>query len=107
MKLVALIAAACAGVLVALAIPTTSDLNPLRLVFAYERQHVRTGTTPDQLAPKTSLAATQPMAPPQSLKLDLGSAFDGRAESQMQENERRIQALQTYTRNPPIVPPPR
>jgi hypothetical protein len=40
------------------------------------------------------------LAPPASLKLDLGRAFEAQAETQTQQNDRRMREMQAYTRNP-------
>jgi len=115
-RLLLIVFAAGAGALTVLAIPshfvsTTSgelreirlvDLNPLRAIFDSEQQQIHAGMTPEQLGIHTSVVTVSPMTlpPPASLKLDLGRAFEAQAESQIQQNDRRMQNLQAYTRNP-------
>ena len=108
MRFAALVAAACAGVLVALALPAVSDRNPFRTVFDYERGQIPAGATSDQAGgPGSARAYNAPLTPPQSLRLDLGRAFPAEGQPPIEQNNQRIESLQAYTRNPPDWPPPR
>ena len=125
MKFVLLVvAAAAAGALLMVAVPSTliqsasldvrgfvdssgltdvhlTKLNPFRAIFDHEQQQIRVGLTPEQLGIHGSAIALTPMrlGPPQALKLDLSRAFEAQAESQIQQNERRMQAMQAYRNN--------
>jgi hypothetical protein len=57
---------------------------------------------PEQLGLHTSTVTVTPMmaAPPASLKLDLGRAYQEQAQSQIGQNERRMQDLRAYANNP-------
>ncbi|HEX3432359.1 MAG TPA: hypothetical protein VHT03_15900 [Rhizomicrobium sp.] len=110
MKFAALIAAACAGALLASAIPTHSHRNPFRAVFAYEQRQIGDGMTAGDLSIHDSAIKLSPipLVPPQSLKLDLSQSFETQAELQLRQNDQRRQDLQVYTHNPSpwSVPPP-
>jgi hypothetical protein len=115
-RLLLVVVAAGAGALTMLAIPTSFvstasgelreirlvDLNPFRAIFDSGQRQIRAGMTPEQLGLHPSVVNVSPMTlpPPASLKLDLGRAFEDQAESQIQQNDRRMQDMQAYTRNP-------
>ena len=79
-----------------------TNINPFRSIFDYEQQQIRMGLTPEQLGIHSSAITVTPMrlGPPQVLKLDLSRAFEVQAESQILQNERRMQDLQAYGRHP-------
>lgn len=95
MKFATLIAAACAGALMALAMP----VNPVQVAFDYGQHRIRTPATPGGFhsAPVT----VAPNAPPPPLKLDLGQSLQTQAELQIQQSDRRRQDIQAYRHNPP------
>src|SRR5579864_4255981 len=99
MKITAVIAAACAGVLVALAVPKSFNgaSDVLRAVMPHERQ-----ATHKALAPAVKRA--EAAAP--SLKLDLGQSLSTQPGFQSPDNARSVQALQAYARTPPVTAPP-
>ena len=119
-----LIAAACAGALTVVAVPTAfvtdvsagvrharlADFNPFQGIFDSEQRTVLTGTSPEQLGLHSSAVTLTPMplAPPPSLKLDLGRAYEAQAQSQIDQGIRRSQDMQAYTNNPSAWsgPPP-
>jgi hypothetical protein len=114
--LIMLVVAAGAGALTMLAIPTgfvttssdalreirLADLNPFRAIFDSGQRQIRPGATPEPRGLHSSAITVSPVAlpPPASLKLDLGRAFEAQAESQIQQNNRRMQDMQAYTNNP-------
>ena len=79
-----------------------TELNPLRAIYDYEQQQIRTGLTPEHLGIHSSAITLSPITlpPPASLKLDLSRAYEAQAESQIQQNDRRMQAMQSYMNNP-------
>jgi hypothetical protein len=87
-----------------------TELNPLRAIYDYEQQQIRTGMTPEQLGLHSSAITLSPMklGPPQTLKLDLSRAFEAQAESQIDQSIRHSQTMQAYTNNPSAWsgPPP-
>ncbi|HEX9159488.1 MAG TPA: hypothetical protein VF835_04605 [Rhizomicrobium sp.] len=99
MKIAAVIAAACAGALVALAVPKSLDgaSDVLRAFVPHERQAMH--KVPPPAAKPAEVAAP-------SLKLDLGSAFEGENKSHTPQYDRRIEKLQAYAHMPPVSEPP-
>jgi hypothetical protein len=99
MKIAAVIAAACAGVLVALAVPKSLDgaSDVLRAIIPHERQAMHK-------VPPPVVKHAEAAAP--SLKLDLGSAFEGGTKSRIPQYDPRIEKLQAYARTPPVSGPP-
>lgn len=111
-----LVAAACAGALTVIAVPTTfataasteakqihlADFNPFQRIFDSEQRRIRAGMTPEQLGLHSSAVTLTPMplAPPPSLKLDLGQAYQTQAQSQIDQGIRRTQDMAAYTNNP-------
>jgi len=88
-----------------------ADLNPLRAIFDYEKRRIQTPLTPEQLGFHPSPPMTfSPIAivPPQSLKLDLSQSFGQQAQMQIEQNNRRMQDMQAYARDPThwVGPPP-
>lgn len=104
MKFAALIAAACAGVLLASAMP----VNPVRVVFDYEQHRMQKPPTPEQMGFHGSAVVLSPIAPPPPLKLDLGQSLDPQARYELQRNDQRMQDMRAYARDPShwVGPPP-
>ena len=117
-----LVAAACAGALTVVAIPTAIvgsgaqelrqfhlvDLNPLRLIFDYEQLRIQTPMTPEQLGFHPSRVTLTPIVPPPPLKLDLSQSLDPQARYEIQRNDQRMQDMQAYMHDPShwVGPPP-
>lgn len=122
--LVPVVVAAGTGVLAVFAVPASfvgmashavrqihlADLNPIRAVFDYEQQQVRTPMTPQDLGFHASPMTLSPviMTPPQSLGVNLGQSFDPQAQMEIEQNNRRMQDMQAYMRDPNhwMGPPP-
>jgi hypothetical protein len=79
-----------------------ADLNPLRAIYDAEQRQIRAGTSPEALGLHGSAVTFRPvmLAPPASLKLDLSRAYEAQAESQIQQSQQHMQAMQAYTNNP-------
>jgi len=108
MRFAALVAAACAGVLVALALPSRSDLNPFRMVFHFEPRRMQAPLTPEQTGFHGSPVVLTPSTLPPPLKLDLGQSLDPQGEYELQRNNRRMQDMRVDMRDPSrwTGPPP-
>lgn len=119
-----LVAAACAGALTVVAVPTRfvtaastevkqihlADLNPFQGIFDSEQRQIRARMTPERLGlhPSVVTVTPMPLAPPPSLKLDLGQAYQAQAQSEIDQGIRRTQDMSAYTSNPSAWsgPPP-
>lgn len=98
MKIAAVIAAACAGVLVALAVPKSLDgaSDVLRAVIPREPQAMHK-------VPPPAVKRAEAAAP--SLKLDLGQSLSTQPGFENPDSERHVRALQAYAHMPPIADP--
>jgi hypothetical protein len=115
MKIVVLVAAALGGALATIAVPPTliaashefrqvrlSDLNPFRAIFDSGRQRNRAGMTSEEQGVHAPAIGSKlgTLVPPASLKLDLGRAFEAQAQTQIQQNNRRMGDMPVYANNP-------